>query len=111
MNLIEYAHSNQGRRLFVVLVLFLLSHTHTHTLLVFLQTMNYVEYIMNAKDKMNKKNKQGAAFTDDGFAMGMAYILKLVDQYHAFDSLHWFESVNAKYDADKVGMAGHVMSI
>ena len=25
---------------------------------------------MNAKDKMNKKNKQGAAFTDDGFVMG-----------------------------------------
>jgi len=64
--------------------------------------MNYVEYVMNAKDKMNKKNKQGAAFTDDGFAMGIAYILKLVDQYHAFDSLHWFESIKAKYEADKV---------
>ena len=37
---------------------------------ILLQTMNYVEYMMNAKDKMNKKNKQGAAFTDDGFAIG-----------------------------------------
>ena len=57
---------------------------------------------MNAKDKMNKKNKQGAAFTDDGFVMGIAYILKLVDQYHAFDSLHWFESARTKYEADRV---------
>ncbi len=31
--------------------------------------MNYVKYMMNAKDKMNKKNQQGASFTDDGFAM------------------------------------------
>ncbi len=34
--------------------------------------------------------------------VGVAYILKLVDQYHAFDSLHWFQSVQAKYEADKV---------
>ena len=29
-------------------------------------------------------------------------MLKLVDQYHAFDSLHWFQSVRMKYDEDMV---------
>lgn len=27
----------------------------------------------------------------------MAYILKLLDQYKQFDSLHWFEEVRDKY--------------
>ena len=34
--------------------------------------------------------------------VGVAYVLKLVDQYHAFDSLHWFQSVRMKYDEDMV---------
>eukprot|EP00112_Aurelia_sp_Birch-Aquarium-sp1_P010618 Seg226.22 transcript_id=Seg226.22/GoldUCD/mRNA.D3Y31 product="WASH complex subunit 4" protein_id=Seg226.22/GoldUCD/D3Y31 len=64
-------------------------------------TLNFVEYSMNSKDKMNKKNKVGAGFTDDGFVMGIAYILKLLDQYNEFDSLHWFQSVNEKYNKEK----------
>ena len=95
-----------------------------------------------SKEKLNKKNKIGAAFTDDGFAMGecpklvlpvktasvallmfvfsrtctymlvhahvpcfatgVAYILKLLDQYHEFDSLHWFQAVVSKYDGERV---------
>ncbi|XP_014677471.1 PREDICTED: WASH complex subunit 7-like [Priapulus caudatus] len=56
-------------------------------------TLNYVEHMISCKEKMTKKNKVGAAFTDDGFAMGVAYILKLLDQSRKFDSLHWFQSV------------------
>lgn len=64
-------------------------------------TLNFVEHMINSKEKMNKKNKIGAAFTDDGFAMGVAYILKLLDQYNEFDSLHWFQSVREKYLKEK----------
>ncbi|TWW75650.1 WASH complex subunit 4 [Takifugu flavidus] len=60
-------------------------------------TVNFVEHSISCKEKLNKKNKTGAAFTDDGFAMGVAYILKLLDQYLEFDSLHWFQSVRDKY--------------
>ena len=33
---------------------------------------------------------------------GVAYILKLLDQYQEFDSLHWFHSVRFKYQKEKV---------
>ena len=35
-----------------------------------LQTVNFVEHSISCKEKMNRKNKVGAAFTDDGLAMG-----------------------------------------
>ena len=35
---------------------------------------------------------------------GMAYILKLLDQYHEFDSLHWFQSVREKYAKEMVNI-------
>ncbi|XP_033098788.1 WASH complex subunit 4-like isoform X2 [Anneissia japonica] len=67
-------------------------------------SLNFVEYSIGCKEKLNKKNKVGAAFTDDGFAMGVAYILKLLDQYRDFDSLHWFHSVRRKYAQEKEGV-------
>ncbi|MGH0115685.1 UNVERIFIED_CONTAM: hypothetical protein FKN15_038008 [Acipenser sinensis] len=60
-------------------------------------TVNFAEHSISCKEKLNKKNKVGAAFTDDGFAMGVAYILKLLDQYQEFDSLHWLQAVREKY--------------
>ena len=37
----------------------------------------------------------------------MAYILKLLDQYQEFDSLHWFQSVQDKYAKEKVRKSAH----
>lgn len=40
-------------------------------------TINFVEHCLTCKDKLNKKNREGAAFTDDGFAMGI-FIAQLI---------------------------------
>jgi WASH complex subunit 7 len=39
-------------------------------------TINFVEHSITCKEKMSKKNKVGAAFTDDGFAMGISHTLQ-----------------------------------
>lgn len=57
-------------------------------------TISYIEHIMMLKDKVIKQNKN-ASFSDDGFPLGIAYILKLLDQDAAFDTLHWFDSLKS----------------
>jgi len=64
-------------------------------------TLNFVEHSITHKDNLNRKNKEDVAFTDDGFAMGIAYILKLLNLDREFDSLHWFQSVREKYLREK----------
>jgi len=76
-------------------------HLKNFYILVPALTVNFVEYLTTCKEKMNKKGQEGAAFTDDGFSMGVAYILKLLDQFEDFDSLHWFRSVKEKYVREK----------
>ncbi|XP_068215030.1 WASH complex subunit 4 [Palaemon carinicauda] len=64
-------------------------------------TINFVEHSVAGKDNLNKKNKAGAAFTDDGFAMGIAYLLKVLDQNAAFDSLHWWSGVRRRFISER----------
>lgn len=56
-------------------------------------TLSFVDNSVSNKEKMFKKNQTGAAFTDDGFAMGIAYINALLDQSAELDGLHWFKTV------------------
>eukprot|EP01006_Ploeotia_vitrea_P049070 TRINITY_DN67306_c3_g4_i3.p1 TRINITY_DN67306_c3_g4~~TRINITY_DN67306_c3_g4_i3.p1 ORF type:complete len:1284 (+),score=789.38 TRINITY_DN67306_c3_g4_i3:263-4114(+) len=61
--------------------------------------LNFVERTLQQKEALRKKGGRAeAAFSDDGFALGVAYILRLLDQDELFDSLHWFDSANDVLD-------------
>ena len=62
--------------------------------------LNYIEYIVAAKDSIHKKTKDFGYFSDDGFAMGITYVLYLLNQNSEFSSLRWFESVNQKFSQE-----------
>ncbi|CAG0879275.1 unnamed protein product, partial [Cyprideis torosa] len=64
-------------------------------------TLNFVEHLIASKERMGKQKKDGALFCDDGFAMGIAYILTLLQQHSDFKSLHWVPTVSEKYRVAK----------
>ena len=70
-----------------------LLHLKNFYIIVPALTINHVENMCVAKEKLLKKNENGF-FTDDGFAMGIAYCLRLLGQITEFESVQWFNSVN-----------------
>jgi len=65
--------------------------------------LSWIEASLYAKDMMYKKNRtvRDAYYSDDGFPMGIAYILSILEQHGHFDALHFFESLSKKYAKDK----------
>ena len=41
-------------------------------------TLNYIEHVQRSKEKLLKKNNKDAFLSDDGFPLGMAYLLKIL---------------------------------
>lgn len=47
--------------------------------------MSYVEHIQRGKERIASKNKNiGGFISDDGFPLGVAYLLKILDQSNKF---------------------------
>ena len=71
-------------------------------------TINFVETSRIAKDRMqrlkaggrNRANQSDAYFTDDGFALGCAFILTTLKLGRRFDTLHWFDTLKTKFDTE-----------
>lgn len=66
-------------------------------------TMSAAENMLAAKEKLNRRGKesQTATFTDDGFALGIAYLLSVLGQHDAFDALQWFASTKQYFDDEE----------
>lgn len=63
-------------------------------------TLNYIEHFLISKEKLMKKNAQDAFLSDDGFALGCAYFMKLLNLNNIYDSLHWREEVMGKFEKE-----------
>ena len=63
--------------------------------------MSYIEHVQKGKERIATKNKNvGGFISDDGFPVGVAYLLKILDQSNKFQQLNWFESMLNKLKQD-----------
>jgi WASH complex subunit 7 len=47
-----------------------------------------------------RKNQDEVVFTDDGFSLGLMYILRLLDQNSEYNSLNWMKIIRTKIKSD-----------
>lgn len=65
----------------------------------------WMDASLQGKEMMHKKNiARGGYYTDDGFAVGLAFILSAADQRKMYDRLNWFKSIQSKYASDEEDM-------
>jgi WASH complex subunit 7 len=64
-------------------------------------SITHVEHIQKGRDRLSKKNNVNAFISDDGFPLGCVFLLKILGVSDQFSTLNWFDSVQAKFTADK----------
>lgn len=73
------------------------AHLHKFYLIVPALSMNYVEHMIILKEDLSREHSRCHQYMDDGFTLGLVYLLTVLDQIDAFNSLHWFTTVDRYY--------------
>jgi WASH complex subunit 7 len=77
-------------------------HLKNFFILVTPLILNFCDSIRSAKGQLDKVQRgKPAYFTDDGFAMGVAFCLATLRQDEAFNSLHFFDSLRNRFKEEK----------
>lgn len=63
-------------------------------------TLDYIQSLLVAKEKLLKKNFKGGYISDDGFIVGLAYLAEIMNQSRNFEETLWFEEVKEKVSAE-----------
>ena len=78
------------------------SHLQDFHIIVPAVTLNAIESLLKGKEKLSKRGVDSeATFSDDGFALGLAYLLQVLKQMKMFNDIHWFDAVRKHYTAEK----------
>lgn len=64
-------------------------------------SIGYIDHITRGREKLQKRNNTDGFISDDGFALGIVYLLRILGVQDEFNGMNWFESVEAKLKKDK----------
>ncbi len=59
-------------------------------------TLNYVQSLLVAKEKLLKKSSKGGYISDDGFIIGLTFLIEILEQRDSVREIHWFSEVKVK---------------
>ena len=77
-------------------------HLNDFYLMIPALSLHAVESVVSIREKLARRGKEDAAnFADDGFALGVAFLLCTLDQSAAFDRLNWKNTVMSFYTDEK----------
>ena len=77
-------------------------HMHNFAILVPALCLSWLEASLRGKEMMHKQNLTADVyFVDDGFALGLAFVLSTCGLDSSFDALKWFSAVRHKQANDE----------